>query len=102
MSVVLPAPFSPMIAWILPRSTARFTRSLATIAPKRFVIDLSSTACGTIDPRTRRPPPAKSGRRWPRQDGDGCFSVLIRCRSAHRTSLLHSGDADLAGYDVGP
>src|SRR5262245_8592583 len=37
MSVVLPAPFGPMIAWVSPSSTSRSIRSDAVSAPKVFV-----------------------------------------------------------------
>ncbi len=48
MSVVLPAPFSPTRAWILPASTARLIRSLATSEPYFFVmLRSSSRAMGT-------------------------------------------------------
>src|SRR6187549_3375556 len=42
MAVDLPAPFSPTMAWIVPGSTRRLTRSLATTSPKRLVILRSS------------------------------------------------------------
>src|SRR5213593_356049 len=37
MSVVLPAPLGPMIAWVSPRTTSRSTRSLASRPPKRLL-----------------------------------------------------------------
>src|SRR5712691_3970667 len=37
ISVVLPAPFGPMIAWVSPSSTSRSTWSLASSAPKLLV-----------------------------------------------------------------
>src|SRR5215470_5891186 len=36
ISVVFPAPFGPMIAWVSPRRTSRSMPSLARSAPKRF------------------------------------------------------------------
>ena len=43
INVDLPAPFSPRIAWISPRSTLRVIASLATSAPKDLVIARNST-----------------------------------------------------------
>src|SRR5712692_526034 len=37
ISVVLPAPFGPMMAWVSPSRTSRLTSSLASSAPKLFV-----------------------------------------------------------------
>src|SRR5262249_58725996 len=37
ISVVLPAPLPPMMAWMVPGATARSIRSLATRSPKRRV-----------------------------------------------------------------
>ena len=48
MSVDLPAPFSPTIAWILPRRTVRLTLELATTPGNRLVMALSSTAGGSV------------------------------------------------------
>ena len=44
ISVVLPAPFSPTRAWMLPRPTAKSTPSFATKAPNRLVMPTISTA----------------------------------------------------------
>ena len=44
MRVDLPAPFSPTIAWIVPRETLRKMSWLATTPGKRLVIPRSSTA----------------------------------------------------------
>jgi hypothetical protein len=44
MSVDLPAPFSPTMAWMVPGSTRRFTPSLATTPGKRFTMSRSSMA----------------------------------------------------------
>jgi hypothetical protein len=38
MSVDLPAPFSPTMPWIVPRSTVRFTSRLAWTSPKRLLM----------------------------------------------------------------
>src|SRR3954453_12234404 len=48
MSVDLPAPFSPTIAWMVPRRTVRLTSELATTPGNRLVIPLSSTAGGSV------------------------------------------------------
>src|SRR5262245_55207787 len=37
MSVVLPAPLGPMIAWVSPETTSRSIRSLACRPPKRLL-----------------------------------------------------------------
>ncbi len=42
ISVVLPAPFSPSKAWMVPVLTDRSMWSLATRLPKRFVMPCSS------------------------------------------------------------
>src|SRR4051794_5642668 len=42
IAVDLPAPFSPTMAWIVPGSTFRLTRSLARTLPKRLVMFRSS------------------------------------------------------------
>src|SRR3954470_9658351 len=47
MSVDLPAPFSPTIAWTSPRRTRRSMSRLATTPGKRLVMPLSSTAYGS-------------------------------------------------------
>src|SRR5690606_12233758 len=56
MSVDLPAPFSPTMAWISPARTARLTSELATTPGKRLVIPRSSTAfgCSATRPRLAR------------------------------------------------
>jgi hypothetical protein len=38
MSVLLPAPFSPMRAWTCPAWSSKVTPSSAMVAPKRFSI----------------------------------------------------------------
>ena len=38
MSVDLPAPFSPTMAWISPRRTANVTSDSAVTTPKRLVM----------------------------------------------------------------
>ena len=44
MSVDLPAPFSPTMAWMVPGITRRFTPSLATTPGKRLTMSRSSMA----------------------------------------------------------
>ena len=44
MSVDLPAPFSPTMAWIVPGITLRLTPSLATTPGKRFTMSRNSIA----------------------------------------------------------
>src|SRR6476646_7955901 len=46
MSVDLPAPFSPTMAWIVPASTRRLTPSLATTPGNRLTMSRSSMARG--------------------------------------------------------
>src|SRR5882762_3642258 len=43
ISVVLPAPFGPMMAWVSPSRTSRSTSSLASSAPKLFLKPLTSS-----------------------------------------------------------
>src|SRR5688572_27859859 len=50
ISVDLPAPFSPTIAWMVPRSTRRWMSELATTPGKRLVIPRSSTAVPAAPP----------------------------------------------------
>ena len=44
ISVDLPAPFSPTIAWISPRATSRVASRLATQSPKAFRMPVIRTA----------------------------------------------------------
>ena len=44
ISVDLPAPFSPTMAWIVPARTLRLTPSLATTPGKRLTMSRSSMA----------------------------------------------------------
>src|SRR5216683_319456 len=44
ISVVLPAPFGPMMAWVSPSRTSRLTSSHASSAPKLFVRPLTSSS----------------------------------------------------------
>src|SRR5271165_3023256 len=54
ISVVLPAPFSPSRAWMVPGTMERSMWSLATRLPKRFVMPCSSRF--TRPPASFRPP----------------------------------------------
>ena len=59
ISVDLPAPFSPSRAWIWPGSTVRSMWSLATRAPNRLVMPLSSSL--TVRPPSLKRPPQLVG-----------------------------------------
>ncbi len=48
ISVDLPAPFSPTIAWIVPGRTVRFTPSFATTPGKRLTMSRSSIAGAAV------------------------------------------------------
>src|SRR5581483_7419768 len=50
IKVLLPAPFSPTMAWMEPRGTVRSILSLATSAPKILVMPRISTAGGVPAP----------------------------------------------------
>ncbi len=47
-SVLLPAPFSPTIAWILRASSASEASRTATVAPYRFVTDTTRSATSIV------------------------------------------------------
>src|SRR2546423_1220598 len=52
ISVVLPAPFGPMMAWSSPSGTARLTSSEAVTPPKRLVSpSIASSASGMARPQ---------------------------------------------------
>src|SRR5258707_6581684 len=74
ISVVLPAPFSPTMPWMVPRATARSMSRLATVAPKLLPIPRRATA--------------------------GALSSIVR---AVRAVLFRHvvGDLDPSGDDVG-
>src|SRR6185437_9748003 len=44
ISVVLPAPFSPTMPWMVPRATVRSTPRLAIVAPNRLTMPRSAMA----------------------------------------------------------
>src|ERR671911_2665311 len=53
ISVVLPAPFSPTMPWIVPRGICRSTFLLAWTGPKRLSMPMSSTAGWALAVRGR-------------------------------------------------
>src|SRR6266540_5428740 len=86
ISVDLPAPFSPTIAWIVPLRTVRLTSELATTPGNRLVIPLSSTAGGSL---VIAAPIRRNGGgpvRVPRPHK--CRSLLARNRDLSRDDLL--------------
>src|SRR5579863_2808231 len=69
ISVDLPAPFSPTMPWIMPRSTRRLTFLLAWTGPKLLSTPISSMAGGApVSFVTYPPPRARHGRACPGHD----------------------------------
>src|SRR5215470_18471157 len=93
ISVDLPAPFSPMMPWIVPFAIAIETARLACTGPKRLSMPTSSTAGGAAAPECV--PPSRSGR------GAGRFTPKARAgsvRAALRRGVVDH--LDLAADDV--
>src|SRR5437762_11783103 len=63
ISVVLPAPFGPMTAWISPGATDRDTSPVATRPPKRLVSPLVSSTGSAMPPRSDREEPVQASLR---------------------------------------
>src|SRR5260221_11306591 len=55
ISVVLPAPFGPMMAWVSPSRTSRLTSSHASSAPKLFARPLTSSSILFIPAEEKSP-----------------------------------------------
>src|SRR5436305_5455885 len=63
ISVVLPAPFGPMTAWISPGATESDTSPVATMPPKRLVSPLVSSTGSATPARSHREEPVQTGLR---------------------------------------
>src|SRR5690242_9233914 len=96
ISVDLPAPFSPTMAWISPARTSMLMSSLATTPGNRLVIPRSSTA-GACVVTSAMSSPSRSTRRA-RRSAPGSSSV--RARFLRSLSADLRGDRDLAADDV--
>src|SRR3990172_3634888 len=71
INVLLPAPFSPRMPWIVPASTLRLIPSLAWTGPNHFWMFLSSTSIGDPEPLPYSPPAGEVSRPVLQNDGAG-------------------------------
>src|SRR5438034_11211324 len=96
ISVDLPAPFSPMMPWMVPFAMAIETARLACTGPKRLSMPTSSTAGGAAPGKGA--PPSRSGRGagrvTPRDPRAGSVRAALRRRVVDHL--------DLAADDVLP
>src|SRR5882762_6555728 len=95
ISVDLPAPFSPMMPWIVPFAIAIETLRLACTGPKRLSMPTSSTAGGGAAP-AKGVPPSRSGRGAGRVTPKGRRAGSVRA-ALRRRVVDH---LDLAADDV--
>src|SRR5258706_14647799 len=95
LSVDLPAPFSPMMPWIVPFGLAIETSRLGCPGPKRLSMPTSSTAGGGAAPG-KGVPPSRSGRGTGRVTPKGRRAGSVRA-ALRRRVVDH---LDLAADDV--
>src|SRR6266568_2051328 len=100
-SVVLPAPFGPMMPRISPGATAKLTPSTAASPPKRFARSLVSSSA-VMAPRSGLPHafPEQTGRAQQQHDDDQqtAVDVLIRRREERRAQRFDDAEQD-AGHE---
>src|SRR5512138_2304567 len=112
ISVDLPAPFSPMMPWMVPASTVRQTSRLACTAPKALPMWRSSMAGGLAPPAKIAPAPATGRPGEVSVDsatGTACKAPGPRAAAGGRACRLVAAavvggvvvDLQLAGHDVG-
>src|SRR5207244_11284409 len=82
ISVVLPAPFGPMIACVSPSSTSRSTRSVARRPPKLLLSPRTATSGSAIarDPPLQEHAQGPLGDEEPDDQVGPCDSLLVRVR----------------------